>query len=83
MLSKKENIFWEYVMDRGFGSVKVQGLFSNSAGRRGIGQSKPLDRVWMDQIRRWGVRVDNGELDGGARPDFSMTFTNSAIGTTI
>jgi hypothetical protein len=32
MLSEKEKVFWEYVMDHGFGSIKVQGLFSNGRG---------------------------------------------------
>jgi hypothetical protein len=41
-------------MDRRFYLRKLEGPFRKISSQRGISQSKPLDRDWTDQIRRWG-----------------------------
>jgi hypothetical protein len=79
MLSERESVFGEYIIDRRFKSEKGQGLLSKFVSRRGISRSKPLDRDWMVDIRREGARVAGGELNGDAQPEFLPAFTNSAI----
>jgi hypothetical protein len=55
-----ENAFGNYALDCRLYLDKTEGLFSKFASRRGIGRSKPLDRDWTDQIRRWGRTRKDG-----------------------
>jgi hypothetical protein len=66
MLSEKENIFWEFIMDRGFESIKGQGLFRKCNRRRGMVRFEPLDLKWTTQIRYWEGRERSWPEQGWA-----------------